>query len=136
MPGLPYIYFLTNDILVNQYNKKKTTQFFSKGTICIWKSKIRLYESLLVLCLQACVSFHPIGEISCMKVERSISKWNMNHSCNRKVQWFGQKSELVTQHLDFHASYKTLVNIQHLKQNIFDMILKTFINKNKLLKEW
>lgn len=61
----------------------------------------------------------------------------MNHSCNRKVQWFGQKSVLVTQHLDFqNASYKTLVNIQHLKQNILDMILKTLINKNKLLKEW
>lgn len=35
-----------------------------------------------------------------------------------------------------NASYKTLVNIQHLKQNILDMILKTLINKNKLLKEW
>lgn len=41
-----------------------------------------------------------------------------------------------TPHSDFHASYKTLVNIQHLKQNIFDMILKTLINKNKLLEEW
>lgn len=61
----------------------------------------------------------------------------MNHSCNRKVQLFGQNSVLVTQHLDFqNASYKTLVNIQHLKQNILDMILKTLINKNKLLKEW
>lgn len=106
----PMAYWLINT------TRRKPSNFFLKVPYAYENQKSGYIWKFA--CLVFTISPY-IGEISCMKVERSKSKWNMNHSCNRKVQWFGQKSVLVTQHLDFrNASYKTLVNIQHLKQNI------------------